>query len=339
MIRNRAVQMVCASGALALASAFLIRRKPQTLAKQVVLITGGSRGLGLAMAREFGARGCRLAICARDGDELERATQMLQSESCEVFAVPCDVTDRDAIAEAISTVKSHYGQIDILVNNAGEITVSPLENLEISDFERAMNVMFWGPLHTTIEVLPHMRQRGRGHIVNITSIGGKVSVPHLLSYSCAKAAGIALSDGLRPELRRFGVDVTTVIPGLMRTGSHVNARFKGNQEAEAAWFGSAASMPLLALDAEHAARTVVDAVSDRKSQLVLGTPAKLLVTAQALAPELTAEALSLSNALLPGGSLDRSVRTGLEMRLKGALYEWLTTLGRRAGQRLNQQQA
>ena len=123
----------------------------------------------------------------------------------------------------IDAVSRHYGHIDILVNNAGEIMVSPFENLTTADFERAMAVMFWGTLYTTLAVLPSMKARGQGRIVNVTSIGGKVSVPHLLSYSCAKAAAVAFSNGLRNEVRQFGIDVTTIIPGLMRTGSHVNA--------------------------------------------------------------------------------------------------------------------
>ena len=122
--------------------------------------------------------------------------------------------------------------------------VSPFENLEVADFERAMAVMFWGTLYTTLAVLPSMKARGQGRIVNVTSIGGKVSVPHLLSYSCAKAAAVAFSNGLRNEVRQFGIEVTTIIPGLMRTGSHVNASFKGNHVAEASWFGTAASSAL-----------------------------------------------------------------------------------------------
>jgi short-subunit dehydrogenase len=126
--------------------------------------------------------------------------------------------------------------------DAGEILVSPLENLEVADFERAMDVMFWGTLYTTTAVLPSMKNQGEGRIVNVTSIGGKVSVPHLVSYSCAKAAAVAFSNGLRNEVRQFGIEVTTVVPGLMRTGSQLNAAFKGNHAAEAGWFGAAASL-------------------------------------------------------------------------------------------------
>ncbi len=112
--------------------------------------------------------------------------------------------------------------------------MAPFENLEIADFERAMAVMFWGALYTTLAMLPSMKARGAGRIVNVTSIGVQGNcMPHLLSYSCAKAAAVAFSNGLRNEVRQFGIDVTTIVPGLMRTGSHVNAHFKGNHVAEA----------------------------------------------------------------------------------------------------------
>jgi len=223
------------------------------------------------------------------------------------------------------------------VNNAGEITAAPLENLEIADFERAMAVMFWGTVYATLAVLPSMKARGQGRIVNITSIGGKVSVPHLLSYSCAKAAAVAFSNGLRTEVRQFGIDVTTIIPGLMRTGSHVNALFKGNRVAEAAWFGAAASSPLVSISAERAARTTVNAACAGKSEKVLGAPAQILVLAQTLLPGLTSEVLRLSNAWLPKAGGDDVLQPSNQLENShGSLYRLLTALGRRAGQQLNQ---
>jgi short-subunit dehydrogenase len=182
-----------------------------------------------------------------------------------------------------------------------------------------------------------MKTRCHGRIVNVTSIGGKVSVPHLLSYSCAKAAAVAFSNGLRNEVRQFGIAVTTIVPGLMRTGSHVNVYFKGDHAAEASWFGAASSLPLLSLNAEHAARLAVKAVCAGKSQSVLGAPAKILSRAQTLLPSLTADVLRLGNAVLPTGSADHSMQTGRDLENRhGPLYRLLTTLGKRAGHRLNQ---
>jgi short-subunit dehydrogenase len=326
-----------AGAAWALLGATLARARRKRLAGQVVLITGGSRGFGLALACEFVKLRCRVAICARDQDELMRAQQILMRSGREVFSLACDISDRNGVTAMLESVTRHYGHIDILVNNAGEITVSPFENLEEADFEQAMAVMFWGTLHATFAVLPSMRERGQGRIVNVTSIGGKVSVPHLLSYSCAKAAAVAFSNGLGNEVRQFGIEVTTIIPGLMRTGSHVNAQFKGDRAAEASWFGAAASLPLLSLNPERAARLAIKAVCAGKTESVLGAPAQILSRAQTLFPGLTAEVLRLSNTLLPTGSADQSMQTGGELEDQhGSLYRVVTSLGRRAGQKLNQ---
>jgi short-subunit dehydrogenase len=334
--RNAAVAIGAGTAWLLLGAA-QARARRKRLAGQVVLITGGSRGFGLALACEFAKLQCQIAICARDQDELMRAQEVLMRAGREAFTVACDISDSNGVTAMLDAVTRHYGHIDILVNNAGEITVSSFENLQAADFEQAMAVMFWGTLYATLAVLPSMKARSHGRIVNVTSIGGKVSVPHLLSYSCAKAAALAFSNGLRSEVRQFGIEVTTIIPGLMRTGSHVNAGFKGDQAAEAGWFGAAASLPLLSLDADRAARLAIKAICMGNSESVLGVPAQILSRAQTLVPGLTAEVLRLGNVLLPKGSADRSMKAGRDLEDQhGLLYRVLTTLGKRAGQRLNQ---
>jgi hypothetical protein len=123
----------------------------------------------------------------------------------------------------------------------------------------------------------------------------------------------------------------------MRTGSHVNAIFKGDHVAEASWFGAAASLPLLSLNAERAARIAVNAIAAGKAESVLGVPAKVLARAQTLLPGLTAEMLRFSNALLPKASADDSMQAGHDLENQhGSLYHLLTTLGKSAGRRLNQ---
>jgi NADP-dependent 3-hydroxy acid dehydrogenase YdfG len=135
------------------------------------------------MARE----GALLAICARDELELERARADLTSRGATVIALPCDVTDKEQVDEVVSSVESHYGRIDVLVNNAGVIEVGPMEAMVLDDFVEAIDTHFWGPLYTTLAVLPGMRRRKEGRIVNISSIGGKVSVPHLLPTARASS--------------------------------------------------------------------------------------------------------------------------------------------------------
>ncbi len=217
---------------------------------KTVLITGGSRGLGLVLAREFAREGARrLAICARDERELGQARMDLEKFGVEVMAVQCDLTNKQDVNEMVAAINRRFGHIDVLVNNAGVIQVGPLEVMTNEDFELAMNAHFWAPLHTIMAVLPSMRQRKAGRIVNITSIGGKVSVPHLVPYSASKFALVGLSKGLRAELAKDGITVTTICPGLMRTGSPRNADFKGQHRFEYAWFSISDALPLKTLRA------------------------------------------------------------------------------------------
>src|SRR5690606_37780819 len=250
---------VFAAAAAAYVAWRLVRRRGDDIVGDVVLITGGSRGLGLLLAKEFAARGCRLVICARDEPELARAAHELRAGGAVVMSISCDVSRREQVEEMVQRATERFGRIDTLVNNAGIIQVGPLASMTISDFERAMDVMFWGALYPTLAVLPQMLDRRRGRIVNITSIGGKVAVPHLVPYDAAKFALVGLSQGLRAELKKDGISVTTIVPGLMRTGSPVQARFKGDQEKEFTWFSLASATPLTTISAERAAKRIVEA--------------------------------------------------------------------------------
>ncbi len=173
----RAVGVGLAAGAAAGAAAMLWRaltEAPIPLRGRVVLITGGSRGLGLVLARAFAARGCRLALCARDPDGLERARAELARSGAVVYAAPCDVADQAALRAFVNDVIARYGSIDVLVNNASIIQVGPLEVLSSEDFRHAMDVNFFGALHATLAVMPQMIRQHAGRIVNITSIAARV---------------------------------------------------------------------------------------------------------------------------------------------------------------------
>ena len=280
---------------------FLWRKMTEyNLRNKIVLVTGGSRGLGLVLAREFAHNGARIAICARDDQELQQAIDDLQSRGADVMAVKCDVTNTSDVDQMMNRIRERFGKIDVLVNNAGTIQVGPLEVMKREDFEQAMQAHFWGPLNTMLAVLPEMRERQDGRIVNISSIGGKIAVPHLVPYSASKFALVGLSKGLNAELRKDGIAVTTVCPGLMRTGSPRNANFKGKHRDEYAWFSISDSLPVTSIKAERAARQIVDACKQGRAELVITVQAKLAVTFDALFPELSAEMLALTNRLLPG---------------------------------------
>jgi short-subunit dehydrogenase len=218
------------------------------------LVTGGSRGLGLLIAQELAARCADVVICARDQKELDIAQWSLKRAGVRIAAIRCDLTSRDDVEDMIADSIAFTGHIDVLVNNAGTIMVGPLAEMRVEDFEQAMRDIFLTTLYPTMALLPHMRARGQGAIVNITSVGGKIAVPHLLPYSCAKFATIGLSEGLHAEAAQYGIRVTTVIPWLMRTGSPLHAFFKGHKAAEWAWFATNDSLRLTAMDGRRAAK-------------------------------------------------------------------------------------
>jgi len=250
--------------------------------------------------------------------------------------VTCDVTDRAQVEEMVGAVRGHFGRIDVLVNNAGVIAVGPMEVMTREDYEEAMAIHFWGPLEAVLAAVPEMRARGEGRIVNVSSIGGKLSVPHLLPYSASKFALVGLSEGLRAELRKDGVLVTTVCPGLMRTGSPRNATFKGRHRAEYAWFSISDALPLASMDAARAAEQIVAACRRGDAEVVLSFPARLADKVHALMPGLTADLLGVVNRLLPApGGIGTARAKGSESE-SAVSPSWLTTLSDQAAARNNE---
>ena len=211
------------------------------------------------MAREFARHGAHLALLARDGEELQRAVADLLPFRAQVSTWPCDLRESQEVERTISSIAEKYGRIDVLVNNAGIMLVAPLEAMAKEDFEEAMQVHFWAPYHVTMAALPYLKRNSESRIVNISSIGGRVAVPHMAPYCTSKFALAGFSDALRTEVAGQGVRVTTVSPGLMRTGSPINASMKGQHEAEFAWFAVSDALPGLSVASSRAAREVVDA--------------------------------------------------------------------------------
>ncbi|WP_020474649.1 SDR family NAD(P)-dependent oxidoreductase [Zavarzinella formosa] len=268
-----------------------------------VVITGGTRGLGLAMARRLASLGARLSVCSRNAGDVESAAAELRAAGATVHAAACDLTHAVNIRRFLEESR-RLGPVDVLINNAGIIEVGSLQDLTIDDFERSLDTHFWAVYNACQEVLPQMRARNEGRIVNISSFGGKVAVPHLLPYSVGKFALVGFSEGLRSEVASEGVKVTTICPGLMMTGSHLNARFKGRHEEEYAWFALGNATPGLSMSADTAARRILAACAAGDSELVLGLPAKLAVIAQAICPNLMSGVATLVNDLVlpkPGG--------------------------------------
>jgi NAD(P)-dependent dehydrogenase (short-subunit alcohol dehydrogenase family) len=268
-----------------------------SFAGKTVLVTGASRGLGLVMARQLVRGGARVAICARDAAELERARGELTALREDVLAVTCDVSDPAQAASFVAQAKARFGRIDVLINNAGIIQVGPLESMGVQDFRQAMDINYFGTVYTTLAAIPHLR--GHGRVVNICSIGGAVAIPHLLPYVGSKYAAVGFSEGLTVEAARDGIRVTTVLPFVMRTGSHWNALFKGRRDREVAWFAIGASLPGSSVAAERAARRILRACARGETWLSVGVLAKVMRVVHGLVPGLVNRVAAGVNRLLP----------------------------------------
>jgi NAD(P)-dependent dehydrogenase (short-subunit alcohol dehydrogenase family) len=294
-----AAAALLAGASLALTVRTITRRPQRDFQGKVVAITGGSRGLGLALAREFARRGASVALCARDCAELERAVDELSVEGFDAFGIDADVRRQSDVERFIAATQERWGAIDVLVHNAGIIQVGPMETMTIDDYRDAMDTHFWAGVYAVEAALPAMRCRGTGRIVTIASIGGLVSVPHLLPYCASKFALVGYSLGLAQELARENIGVTTICPGLMRTESYHFAHFKGQREKEAAWFSALAKSPVTAIACRAAARRIVDATSDGEGLVILSKQAQLLALGEGNFPNLVARVNALVNRLLP----------------------------------------
>lgn len=328
-------------GAALIAREIVGRATEADLHGQVALITGASRGLGLALARELADEGCRLVICGRDEATLQRSTEELQRRGAEVLAVQCDVTDRVDVERMVAQAISTFGQIDVLIANAGVIQVGQLRSAELEDFQHAMDIMYWGALYPILAVLPGMRERREGRIAVVTSIGGKISVPYLLPYNSAKFAAVGLSEGLRAELADEGIIVTTIVPGLMRTGSYLNAYFSGDAEgrdAEYRVFAPMSSLPLFTSSAESAARAFVRAIKRGSAECIYPMQYSLISRFHGLAPATTARLLGLADRLMPESGNGKTTERGMEIDsdIDSAAWRMATALGRDAAEDLRQ---
>ena len=322
------------TAAFAAARHFRPRRAMFDPAGSTVLISGGARGLGYLLAREFGRLGARVVIFSRTPDELSRAEAKLRAEGVDVESLRCDVRNPDEVSRLVADVAGRTGGLDIIVNNAGIIQATPFEHTRLEDFDESLKTHFWGALYLIRESLPHLRQRG-GRILNVASIGGRLGVPHLAPYCSGKFALVGLSETLHAELAKDGVHVTTVTPGLMRTGSHLRVLLRGQHEREARWFGLGITTPLTSMSADRAARKIVRACLEGRAHVTPGIQARLAEILNVAAPGLTAGIAAAVTALLPGPSgsaAGDSTRVGREVG-----FGWLNLLlPNRAARRNNE---
>jgi len=282
---------------------------------RVAVITGGSRGLGLALAKELVHQGASIAILARDTIELERAKQHLASISSDakVLAVRCDITQDEELQQAFNQIESHYGRLDLLINNAGSIAVGPFETMGQADFDSQLNLQIHAVIQAVRLAIPAFRRVGSGRIVNISSIGGIIPVPHMSTYCTAKFALAGLSESIASELALDNIKVTTVYPGLMRTGSPIQAVFKGNHEKEYAWFASGDVTPGLSVAANEAAHLILEGVRQGNARVTYPLITKIGIIGHAVLPETYAFIMRSAARFMPKSSVTLR-KTGAESK-------------------------
>lgn len=190
------------------------------LTGKVAVVTGGSRGIGLAIARALGTEGARVAIASRTARELEEAGARLEREGIEAFAQPADVASHDDVRALVDKVLHRWGRIDVLVNNAGATgAIGRLDECDLAAWKRAIEVNLYGTMHACHAVLPHMRARGSGKIVNVAGggVGGPGVAPRMSAYAASKAAIVQFTEALAREAMTDGIQVNAVAPGAVVT--------------------------------------------------------------------------------------------------------------------------
>jgi 3-oxoacyl-[acyl-carrier protein] reductase len=184
---------------------------------QVVLITGSSRGIGLAIARRLGRMGARVSLCARRKADLESAAADLRAAGIEVLAVPTDVTRADAVSKLVSETQRSLGPIDILVNNAGIGIFSPFYHQTDADWNSVLDTNLKSAFLTSRAVAPEMMRRKSGHIINISSLAGKSTFANGAIYCASKWGLLGLTGCMAEDLRAHGVRVSAICPGSVAT--------------------------------------------------------------------------------------------------------------------------
>ena len=311
---------VGALGTAGAVRAWLRSRAAIDLNGKNVLVTGGSRGLGLILARKLAAKGAKIVICARDAEELTRARQDIIAaapQGAVAITLVCDLSAASQIQKLVGDAEAQLGgPIEVLIHNAGIIQVGPMETQTETDYQEAMNVHFWAAYHLTQAVLPSMRERRAGRIALIASLGGKAPIPHMLPYCTSKHALVGYGEGLHAELLKDNIRVTTVCPGTIRTGSPRNAYFKGQHDKEYTWFYLSDSLPGLSQSADACANEIIDAVIHGDAEIITSLPAKALALFHGILPGVSTDLMGQVNKLLPAsGGIGTERRKGYESQM------------------------
>jgi NADP-dependent 3-hydroxy acid dehydrogenase YdfG len=189
----------------------------QGIENKVVVITGASSGLGEATARLLSAQGASVVLGARRAERIQAVADELNAQGGKALALATDVTDPDQVQRLVDAAVQTYGRIDVLINNAGVMPHSPLERRKIEDWNRTIDVNIKGVLYGIAAALPAMQQQKSGHIINVSSVAGHKGRPNNAVYAATKHAVLALSEGLRQEVKPYNIRTTVISPGAVAT--------------------------------------------------------------------------------------------------------------------------
>ncbi|MAR92377.1 MAG: SDR family NAD(P)-dependent oxidoreductase [Pseudomonadota bacterium] len=255
---------------------------------KVAAITGAGSGIGQALALELAELGCELALSDNNQQALEQTLQQVRSQGVKCSASALDVADREAVYAWADQVVAEHGRVNLIFNNAGVALSETVENMSYDNFEWLMNINFWGVVYGTKAFLPHLKQSGDGHIINISSVFGMIGVPTQSAYNAAKFAVRGFTESLREELAISGdrVAVSCVHPGGIKTNIARSARVGdtggiGAQDREkmAKMFDKAAMTT-----PQQAAKVIIDGVRKDRARILIGTDARVIDTMQRLLP-------------------------------------------------------
>ncbi len=257
----------------------------ESLESKVVAITGAGSGIGRALAMRLAQEGCRLALSDINEKGLEETARMAGGLSASISTHLVDTGNREQVYRYADDAAAHHGGVDVIINNAGVAVTESLENVSYEDFEWLININMWGVVYGTRAFLPLLKKRGKGHIVNISSINGMIPFSHNGPYNMSKYAVRAFSETLMQELAGTGVYVSSVHPGGINTNIVSNSRFYHSATGSQDQAGAAENFSRIAKTSpEKAARIIIAGIKKNKKRIMVGVDARLMDLASRIFP-------------------------------------------------------